>query len=320
MRSETLPAVVASLLLALVASLVLTPLCRRIAVRTGFVAHPSARGVHQESTRRSWGAWRSFSRPASGSRPDRGGIGALSKTPNLGFLGGGLLIFVMGIIDDRADLSWFSKLLGQIVAAVLLLASANSAGLFLFSPLGLVLSLVWVVGLTNAMNFLDNMDGICAGISGVAALAFVGLGLPRRPAGHRDSRGCGRRGVVRLSPDELSARADLPRRRREPPARILAREPRVHECAPRRLFARALDSGGRARVSGIRHHVREHHPGRSRPEPHAGGAKTTRATAWPGSRAGPAPRRWPFTESARAWARSRSSCTGWRSPRPPSSR
>jgi UDP-GlcNAc:undecaprenyl-phosphate GlcNAc-1-phosphate transferase len=101
--------------------------------------------------------------------------GLLPVTPTLGFLGGALLIFAMGVIDDRVDLGWFSKLLGEIVAAVVLLASLNGEGRFLLSPLGLVLSLLWVVGLTNAMNFLDNMDGICAGIAACVSLAFVGL-------------------------------------------------------------------------------------------------------------------------------------------------
>jgi UDP-GlcNAc:undecaprenyl-phosphate GlcNAc-1-phosphate transferase len=94
----------------------------------------------------------------------------------LGFLGGAALIFVMGVVDDRVDLSWFSKLLGQIVAAVLLLASDNTGG-FVLTPGGLVLSLLWLVGLANALNFLDNMDGICAGISAVIAAAVAGLAL-----------------------------------------------------------------------------------------------------------------------------------------------
>ena len=93
----------------------------------------------------------------------------------LGYFSGASVIFVMGVIDDRFDLSWFSKLLGQIVAAVLLLASENAGDIFLLTPLGLVLGLLWLVGLTNAMNFLDNMDGVCAGISAVMAAAFAAL-------------------------------------------------------------------------------------------------------------------------------------------------
>ncbi len=174
-RSALFPILLA-FAIALIGGLLLTPVCRRIAIKTGFVAQPSARGVHRDPT------------------PLLGGVaiftafvlavaiaGALSDDLStrriLGFLGGAALIFVMGVVDDRVDLSWFSKLLGQIVAAVLLLASDNTAGVFVLTPGGLVLSLFWLVGLANALNFLDNMDGLCAGISTVIAATIVGLAL-----------------------------------------------------------------------------------------------------------------------------------------------
>lgn len=174
-RSEVLPVAVA-FLSALAGALLFTPLCRRVAERTGFLAHPSSRGVHRESTPLLGGVAIFFAFVIGM------GVGGsfralLPPTPTLGFLGGALLIFAMGVIDDRVDLGWFSKLLGQIVAAILLLASLNGEGAFLLSPLGLVIALLWVVGLTNAMNFLDNMDGICAGIAACVSLAFVGLAV-----------------------------------------------------------------------------------------------------------------------------------------------
>lgn len=161
---------------ALVASLLLTPLVRRIAVRTGFVAVPSVRGVHRQATPLLGGV-AIFGAFVLAVAVGSALSGALSFERTLGFLGGAALIFVMGVVDDRVDLSWFSKLLGQIVAAVLLLASENSGGIFLLSPIGLVLALLWLVGLTNALNFLDNMDGLCAGISAVTAFTFAGLAL-----------------------------------------------------------------------------------------------------------------------------------------------
>jgi UDP-GlcNAc:undecaprenyl-phosphate GlcNAc-1-phosphate transferase len=83
----------------------------------------------------------------------------------------------MGLLDDRFDLGWFSKLLVQLVAAVLLLAGGNAGPFPLFTPAGLLLSLLWIVGLANAMNFLDNMDGVAAGIVAVASLAFAAVAL-----------------------------------------------------------------------------------------------------------------------------------------------
>jgi UDP-GlcNAc:undecaprenyl-phosphate GlcNAc-1-phosphate transferase len=94
-----------------------------------------------------------------------------------GFLSGGTLIFAMGVLDDRYNLGWFSKLLVQFVAGVLLLAGGNVGPFPLFTPVGLLLSLLWIVGLANAMNFLDNMDGIAAGIAAAASMSFAALAL-----------------------------------------------------------------------------------------------------------------------------------------------
>lgn len=146
-----------------------------MALATGFVAVPSARGVHREPTPLLGGAaiFAAFLIAlAAGGGLDDG----IPRARSLGFLGGAALVFALGVIDDRLVLGWFSKLLGQIVAAILLLASDNSGTVFLLTPFGLAMSLVWIVGLANAMNFLDNMDGLCAGIAAVAALSFVVLG------------------------------------------------------------------------------------------------------------------------------------------------
>jgi len=155
---------------------VLTPVFRRVAVATGFVAVPSSRGIHRTPTPLLGGAavFVAFL-VALGAG---GGLAeSVSRARAVGFLGGASLVFALGVIDDRIVLGWFSKLLGQIVAALLLLASDNGGGTFLLSPLGLALSLVWIVGLANAMNFLDNMDGLCAGIAMVAATSFAILGV-----------------------------------------------------------------------------------------------------------------------------------------------
>jgi UDP-GlcNAc:undecaprenyl-phosphate GlcNAc-1-phosphate transferase len=84
----------------------------------------------------------------------------------------GSLAFVLGLIDDILQLKPSTKLLGQIFVgcvAVVLGLQLNWTG----SPaLDAMISLMWFVGITNAFNLLDNMDGLCAGIAGIAALAF----------------------------------------------------------------------------------------------------------------------------------------------------
>jgi UDP-GlcNAc:undecaprenyl-phosphate GlcNAc-1-phosphate transferase len=163
---------------ALAAALLLTPVCMRIAWKTGFLAHPSNRGVHREPTPLLGGVAIFF---AVVFGMAAGGMTAgdihFGSSRLWGFLVGGTLIFAMGVLDDRYNLGWFSKLLVQFIAGVLLLAGGNVGPFPLFTPAGLLLSLLWIVGLANAMNFLDNMDGIAAGIAAAASLAFAGLAL-----------------------------------------------------------------------------------------------------------------------------------------------
>jgi UDP-GlcNAc:undecaprenyl-phosphate GlcNAc-1-phosphate transferase len=174
-EESSLTTVLLGFAVAFVAATLLTPICRRVAHQTGFLAHPSSRGVHERSTPLLGGVaiFFAFVTALAAARA----LAGAAHGPIFGFLGGGALIFVMGVIDDKLDLSWFSKLLGQIVAAVLLLASESEGGSFFLTPSGLVLSLFWVVGIANAMNFLDNMDGICAGIAVVVSASFAALAI-----------------------------------------------------------------------------------------------------------------------------------------------
>lgn len=175
-----MPPALVVFLTALGAALLLTPLARKLALASGWVAIPSARGVHQEPTPllggvAIFGAFVLAAAVGALMTPESAGADAFGFRRFVGYFSGAAVIFAMGVIDDRIDLSWFSKLLGQIVAAVLLLASDTAGDIFLLSPVGLIFGLLWLVGLTNAMNFLDNMDGLCAGISAVMAAAFAAL-------------------------------------------------------------------------------------------------------------------------------------------------
>lgn len=163
---------------ALAASLLATPLVRRLALSIGFLAVPSGRGVHREPTPLLGGV-AVFVAFVAGIAAGAEALGTIHAGSSRlwGVLGGASLVFGMGLLDDRYNLGWFSKLLVQLVAAVLLLAGGNVGPLPLFGPVALLLSLLWIVGLANAMNFLDNMDGVAAGIAAVSSLSFVALGL-----------------------------------------------------------------------------------------------------------------------------------------------
>ena len=90
------------------------------------------------------------------------------------------VVMVMGLIDDRIRLSWRLRLGVQFGLATVLVASGVRVTLFppLNHPVvGGALSVLWVVGLTNAFNLLDNMDGLAAGVGVIAAVLFAGAQL-----------------------------------------------------------------------------------------------------------------------------------------------
>jgi UDP-GlcNAc:undecaprenyl-phosphate GlcNAc-1-phosphate transferase len=99
-----------------------------------------------------------------------------------------LLIFAIGLWDDFKRLPARIKLIGQIVAAVLLITLGTSVSIIPSDFLGLsgqvsgyinwLITLFWVVGVTNAFNFIDSMDGLAVGVSGIAVafLILVTLG------------------------------------------------------------------------------------------------------------------------------------------------
>lgn len=109
------------------------------------------------------------------------GDGSMGKLA--GILIGGIVVFCLGLIDDRRALNPWAKLIGQIFASLILVVADVRIELFVFSsPWSSGLATVfWVVLLTNAMNFLDNMDGLCGGVSIIAALSFFLCVVPFEP-------------------------------------------------------------------------------------------------------------------------------------------
>ena len=101
--------------------------------------------------------------------------GVLSVWPKfVVLLIGGLLMVILGAYDDRHDLRARTKLLGQIGIALLVALSGMRVTVFLDSQIAsFVLTVLWIVTITNALNFLDNMDGLCAGVGLVCALLFA---------------------------------------------------------------------------------------------------------------------------------------------------
>ncbi len=93
-----------------------------------------------------------------------------------GILVGAALISLLGFWDDRFSLNAGWKLLGQLIAAGLLLATGVKVALFPIPFVDELVTVVWVIGITNAFNLLDNMDGLSGGIAAIAAAFFALMG------------------------------------------------------------------------------------------------------------------------------------------------
>lgn len=101
--------------------------------------------------------------------------GIVAKAPTaLGICASAVAMCVIGLIDDRKPLGPGIKFLLQIVIAAILVYTCN---LRLLSHLGLALStslsILWIVTLTNSLNFLDNMDGLSSGVAAISASMFA---------------------------------------------------------------------------------------------------------------------------------------------------
>lgn len=91
-------------------------------------------------------------------------------------LAGAFLICAMGLIDDFLHFQPYTKLIGQIVIACLFVAGGQFFGIFDWSILTFSLALFWIVGVSNAFNLLDNMDGLSAGTACIGAFCMMFAG------------------------------------------------------------------------------------------------------------------------------------------------
>ena len=86
-----------------------------------------------------------------------------------GLLLGSFIVFLLGLLDDFIQISPTIKIVGQIMAASLVVIFGRSIGFFPWEAVNIIFTFVWLVGITNAINLLDNMDGLAGGIALIAA-------------------------------------------------------------------------------------------------------------------------------------------------------
>ncbi len=167
----------AALGLSLSLSFLFTPVARRAAIRYGIVDRPRGRHAHEAPTPFLGGVamYIAFALTALiTARVDRNTIGILL---------GGAVAIVLGVIDDRRELRPRIKLLGQFLAAAVVLlfgvriefVTNPFGGMIYLSWLSWPITLLWIVAFMNVVNFIDGLDGLAGGVTaiGAAAMAFA---------------------------------------------------------------------------------------------------------------------------------------------------
>ena len=145
-----------------------TPLVRYAAMRLGILDQPSARKVHHAPVPLMGGAaiYIAFI-AALAIWGERSYVNEV-----VGIFVGATLVSLVGALDDSRGVGSYLKLAFQIAAACILILSGVQVRLF-DGFMDIVLTLLWVVGITNAFNLLDNMDGLSAGVATVASAFFT---------------------------------------------------------------------------------------------------------------------------------------------------
>lgn len=164
---------------AMVVTAGVTPLIRRLAHRHGTLDHPGERKLHHAPTPRLGGVglvagW-STAIAALALGGDEVARGWLQQLPLLPIVTGAAIVFAIGVRDDLRPLGAGPKLMGQVVGAAVVAGAGVLIERVTFAgttyPLGwlsVAATLGWLVGLTNAFNLLDGLDGLAAGLAIIA--------------------------------------------------------------------------------------------------------------------------------------------------------
>jgi len=168
-----------TLVLAFVASILLTPLVKKLAFKIGAVDAPNYRKVHAKIMPRLGGLaiFGAFLIGYFVLRPE---------DPTAHFiLLGALMIIITGVLDDRFEITAKAKLTGQLLAACIVVFGGLQidfinlpfGGQLDFGYFSIPLTILWIIGITNAINLIDGLDGLAAGVSTIALITLAGMAL-----------------------------------------------------------------------------------------------------------------------------------------------
>lgn len=177
---------VGAFLLAFLLANLATPVAKKIAFRIGAVAVPNERTMHDEDM------------PVGGGMAIYFGftLTVLIFVPLIGHGGivqfaglviGATVITIVGLLDDIYDVSPRIRIVFQVLSALIVIYTGTAitsisvpfieAGKIEFGIFSNIITLFWIVGITNAVNFLDGLDGLAAGIASIASLVLMAIAI-----------------------------------------------------------------------------------------------------------------------------------------------
>ncbi|TXC90962.1 undecaprenyl/decaprenyl-phosphate alpha-N-acetylglucosaminyl 1-phosphate transferase [Metabacillus litoralis] len=166
---------IVAFILSFAVAVLITPLVKKIAIKIGATDQPNTRKIHKEIM------------------PRMGGLaifigviaGFLYLKPQSLYMTeviiGAFIIILIGILDDRFTLQARYKFLGQLIAAIVVASSGLLVDKFTIPFFGIVqldfwsypVTVLWIVAITNAINLIDGLDGLAAGVSSIAMTSIL---------------------------------------------------------------------------------------------------------------------------------------------------
>ena len=156
-----------ALAIGFVVSVAVTFLVRKYARAKGFVAKPKADRWHKKPTAMLGGV----------------SIFVTTLVVYLAFvpkttdswivLGASSFLFLVGLVDDLLDIKPYQKLIGQIIGTAMVVLAGMTLPWTDWEVVNIWITVFWIIGITNAINLLDNMDGLAAGVSAIAAFTLA---------------------------------------------------------------------------------------------------------------------------------------------------
>ncbi len=154
-------------IISFIVSIIFTFLVRKYARSRGFVAEPKADRWHKKPTAL------------------MGGVGIFlttvvvyllfipKTTHSWVVLGGSAFLFLVGLVDDLLNIKPYQKLIGQFIGTAIVIGFGLVLPWTDYQVINIGLTIFWIIGITNAINLLDNMDGLAAGISAIASFTLA---------------------------------------------------------------------------------------------------------------------------------------------------